>query len=85
MPLGTIVLLVTFRNMVHYQKDTPSFEVVDFEGPYNAIFERSCYAKFMAVPNYAYHKLKMLGPCSIITVSENFQDAYECKGGHQAS
>ena len=69
MPLGRIDLSVTFGDAVHYQKETLSFKVVDFQGPYNAIFGRPCYAKFMVVLNYAYLKLKMLGPCSVITVS----------------
>ena len=30
MPLGTINLSVTLGNVVHYQKETLSFEVVDF-------------------------------------------------------
>jgi hypothetical protein len=33
---------------------------------------RPCYVKFMAVPNYTYLKLKMLGPNSVITVSGSF-------------
>jgi hypothetical protein len=72
MPLGTIDLSVTFGDMVHYRKETLSFEVVDFQGPYSAIFGRPCYSKFMVVPNYAYLKLKMLGPRDMITVSGNF-------------
>jgi hypothetical protein len=72
MPLGTIDLSVTFGNAVHYQRETLSIEVVDFQGPYSAIFRRPCYAKFMAVPNYAYFKLKMPGPRGEITVSGNF-------------
>jgi hypothetical protein len=72
MPLGMIDLSVTFSDVVHYRKESLSFEVVDFQGPYSAIFERSCYAKFMVVLNYAYLKLKMLGPRGVITVSGNF-------------
>jgi hypothetical protein len=72
MPLGTIDLSVTFGDAAHYQKEILFFEVVDFQGPYSAIFGRSCYVKFMAVPNYAYLKLKMLGPHSVITLSGNF-------------
>ena len=72
MPLGTIDLSVTFGDAVHYQKETLSFEVVNFEGPYNAIFGMPCYAKFMVVPSYAYLKLKMLGPHDIITIVGNF-------------
>ena len=33
----------------------------------------------MVVPNYAYLKIKMPGPCGIITVLGNFQSAYECE------
>ena len=33
----------------------------------------------MAVPNYTYLKLKMLGPGGIITIGTSFQRAYECK------
>jgi hypothetical protein len=51
--------------------ETLSFKVVDFKGPYNAIFGRPCYANFMAVPYYAYLKLKMPGP-RVIMVSGNF-------------
>jgi hypothetical protein len=66
MPLGTIKLSVTFGDVVHYQRETPSFEVVDFQGPYSAIFGRPCYVKFMEVPNYAYLKLKMPRPKGVI-------------------
>ena len=53
MPLSTITLSVTFGDQVHYRKETLSFEVVDFEGPYHAILGRPCNAKFMAIPSYA--------------------------------
>jgi hypothetical protein len=59
MPQGTIDLSVMLGDAVHYRKEILSFEVVDFRGPYSAIFGRPCYAKFMAVPNYAYPKLKV--------------------------
>ena len=72
MPLGTIDLSMSFDDVVHYQKETISFEVVDFLGPYSAIFRRPCYAKFMDVLNYAYLKLKMRGPHSVIIVLGNF-------------
>jgi hypothetical protein len=72
MHLGTIDLLVIFGNAVHYRREILSFEVVDFQGPYSAIFGRPCYAKFMAVRNYAYLKLKMPGPRGEIIVLGNF-------------
>jgi hypothetical protein len=57
---------------------TLTFEVVDFHGTYHAIQGRPCYMKFMAIPNYTYLKLKMLGPHGVITVNTSFQRAYEC-------
>ena len=33
----------------------------------------------MAVPNYTYLKLKMPGPCGVITIDTSFQRAYECE------
>jgi hypothetical protein len=50
MPFGTIVLSITFGNLVHYHKETLSFEVVYFEGPYHAIVRRPCDAKFVVIP-----------------------------------
>ncbi|XP_066395882.1 uncharacterized protein [Miscanthus floridulus] len=35
--------------------------------------------KFMAIPNYTYLKLMMLGPHGVITIGTSFQCAYECK------
>ena len=46
------------------------------EGVYHAIHERPAYAKFMAVPNYTYLKLKLPGPNGVITVSGSFEQAY---------
>jgi hypothetical protein len=45
---------------------------------YHAILERPAYMKFMAVPNYTYLKLKILGPKGIITIRPTYQRAYEC-------
>ena len=53
--------------------------MVGFHGTYHAILGRPRYAKFMAVPNYTYLKLMMLGLGGNITVDTSFQHAYECK------
>ena len=78
MPLGQIDLSVTFGSPSNYRTEALTFEVVGFHGTYHAILGRPCYAKFMAVPNYTYLKLKMPGPGGVITVSTSFQHAYEC-------
>jgi hypothetical protein len=58
--------------------ETLTFEVVGFSGTYHAILGRPAYAKFMAVPNYTYLKLKILGPKGIITDGTTYQRAFEC-------
>ncbi|XP_066385109.1 uncharacterized protein [Miscanthus floridulus] len=63
----------------NYWMETLTFEVVGFRGTYHAILGRPCNAKFMAVPNYTCLKLKMQGPCGVITIGTSFQRAYECE------
>ncbi|XP_066367994.1 uncharacterized protein [Miscanthus floridulus] len=53
--------------------------MVGFLETFHAILRRPCYAKFMAVPNYTYLKLKMPGPRRVITVGTSFRCTYECK------
>ena len=65
--------------MSNYRMETLTFEVVGFHRTYHAILGCPCYAKFMAVPNYTYLKLKMPGPCGVITIGTSFQRAYECE------
>ena len=36
-------------------------------------FSETAFARFNAVPHYAYLKLKMPGPCGIITVNGNME------------
>ena len=78
-PLGQIDLPVTFGDRSNYRTETLTFDVVGFPGTFHAILGRPCYAKFMAVPNYTYLKLKMPGPRGIITIGTSFQRAYECE------
>ena len=77
-PLGRIDLPVCFGTPSNYRKEVLKFEVVGFKGTYHAILGRPCYAKFMAVPNYTYLKLKMPGPNGVITVESTYEHAYDC-------
>ena len=56
--------------------------MVDFPGSYHAILGRPCYAKFMAIPNYTYLKLKMPGLNGIITMGSTFLHAFTCDREH---
>ncbi|XP_066385088.1 uncharacterized protein [Miscanthus floridulus] len=73
-PLGQIDLPVMFGNRA-------ILKVVDFLGSYHAILRRPCYAKCMAIPNYTYLKLKILGPNGVI-VSSAFSHAFTCDHEH---
>ncbi|XP_066316536.1 uncharacterized protein [Miscanthus floridulus] len=79
MPLRQIDLPITFGNPTNYRTETLTFKVVGFHGTYYVIVGHPCYAKFMAVPNYTYLKLKMLGPCGVITIGTSLQRVYECE------
>ena len=79
MPLGQVDLPITFRDPSNYTMETLTFEVVGFHGTYHTILGSPCYAKFMAVPNYTYLKLKMPGLGRVITIGTSFQCAYECE------
>ena len=70
-------LPITFGDQFNYRTETLTFEVVGFPGTFHAILGRPCYVKFMAIPNYTYLKLKMLGPHRVITIGTSFQHAYE--------
>jgi hypothetical protein len=78
LPLGQLDLPVCFGTPSNFRKETLTFEVVGFRGTYHTVLGRSCYAKFMAVPNYTYLKLKMSGPNGVITVGSTYRHVYEC-------
>jgi hypothetical protein len=77
-PFGQIDLPVWFGTPDNFRKETLTFEVVGFRGAYHAILGRPCYAKFMAIPNYTYLKMKMPGPKGVITVGSSIEHAFDC-------
>jgi hypothetical protein len=54
-------------------------EVVDLFGPHLIVLGWLCYARFMAIPSYAYHELKIPGPTGIITLEAKMQQALDCE------
>jgi hypothetical protein len=81
LPHGRIDLPVCFATPSNFRKEALTFEVVGFRGTYHAVLGRPCYAKFMAVPNYTYLKLKMPGPNGIIIIGSTYRHVYECDVG----
>ena len=51
---------------------------MDLNSPYHALLGRPTLAKFMAIPHYAYLKMKMPGPKGIITIAGDYKKSLEC-------
>ena len=79
MPLRRIRLNVTFGQPDNLWKEPFTIEVVDFPDIYHSLLGQPCFAKFMAIPNYTYLKLKMPDPNGVITVEGSFEQAYYCE------
>jgi hypothetical protein len=77
-PLGQIDLPIWFGTLDNFRKETLTFKVVGFRGVYHAILRWPCYAKFMAVPNYTFLKMKMPGPKGVIIVVSSIDHAFDC-------
>jgi len=78
LPIGRIDLPVGFGTAANFRNEILTFKVVVFRGTYHASIGCPGYTKFMAIPNYTYLKLKMLGTKGVITVSFSYGHAYEC-------
>jgi hypothetical protein len=77
-PLRKIKLDVCFGNSGNFRREKLEFEVMDWPSQYHAILGRLAFAKFMAVPHYAYLTLKIPGPKGIITVQGSFEVSNTC-------
>jgi hypothetical protein len=78
MPMGRIELEVLFGGKDNHRREPIWFEVVDLNSPYHTLLGRPALAKFMAVPHYAYLKMKLLGPRGVITVTGCYKKLREC-------
>ena len=76
--MGTITLEVIFGTPENFQREAIDFEVVDWKSQYHAILGRPTFARFMAIPHYAYLMLKMPGPKGVITVHGDFDRSNSC-------
>jgi hypothetical protein len=77
-PMGRVRLEVLFGKKGNSRREPIWFEVVDISSPYHALLGRPVLAKFMAVPHYAYLKMKLPGPRGVITVSGCFKKFQAC-------
>src|SRR4051812_22592221 len=74
-----IELEVVFGNRRNYARHTLEFEVLDWQSQYHAILGRPAFIQFMAIPHYAYLKLKMPGSVGVITVNGSFIKSDKCE------
>jgi hypothetical protein len=77
-PLGVIHLDVIFGTPTNFRKEKIEFEVIDWPSQYHAILGRPAFARFMAVPQYAYLKLQMPGNRGPLTISGSFALSENC-------
>jgi hypothetical protein len=77
-PMGRVQLEVFFREKGNNRHEPIWFEVVDISSPYHTLLGRPTLANFMAVPHYAYLKMKLSGPRGVIIVSGCFKKSMEC-------
>ena len=68
---GSITLEVVFGSPDNFQIKVLIFNIVHFHSGYHALLGRTAFARFNAVPHYAYLKLKMPGTRGVITVNGN--------------
>src|SRR3954462_10160291 len=76
--LGAIEIEVIFGNRRNFAKHVLEFEVLDWQSQYHAILGRPAFAQFMAVPHYAYLRLKMPGSAGDLTINGRFIKSDQC-------
>ena len=69
--MGSITLEVVFGSPDNFRSEELIFDIVPFRSGYHALLGRTAFARFNAVPHYAYLKLKMPGPHGVIKVNGN--------------
>ena len=67
--MGSLVLEVVFGSPNNLRSEELIFDIAPFRSGYHALLGRMTFARFNAVPHYAYLKLKMPGPRGVITIS----------------
>ena len=68
---GFLVLEVTFGSPGNSRSEDLLFIIAPFQSDYHALLGRMAFARFNALPHYAYLTLKMLSPPGVITVNGN--------------
>ena len=67
--MGSLVQEVVFGSPDNFRSEELIFDIAPFRSSYHALLRRTTITRFNAVLHYAYLKLKMPGPCGVITIS----------------
>lgn len=78
---GKILLLVSFRDLTNPRIENITFDVVEMNYPYLAIFKRGFLNKFEAVVHQLYLCVKILTAKGVITVHGNQRLARDIERG----
>ena len=62
---------MVFGSPDNFRSEELIFDIVPFCGSYHALLGRTAFARFNAVPHYAYLKLKIPRPREVIIVNGN--------------
>ena len=81
---GSVTLEVVFGSPDNFRSKELIFDIVPFHSGYHALLGQTAFARFNAVPHYAYLKLKMPGPRGVITVNGNTECSL-CTEEHTAA
>ena len=68
---GSLTFYVVFGSPDNFRSEELIFDIASLRRGYHALLRRTAFARFNAVPHYAYLKLKMPCRCGVITVSGN--------------
>ena len=66
---GSLIIEVTFGSLDNFSNEELLFTIAPLQSGYHALLGRTAFARFNAVPHYAYLKLKMPGPHGVITIN----------------
>ena len=76
---GSLVLEVIFGSPCNFRSEELLFTIAPLQSGYHALLGRMAFARFNAVPHYAYLKLKMPGPRGVITINGNTECSLRAK------
>ena len=68
---GSVVLEVTFGSPGNSRSEELLFTIAPFQSGYHTLLGRAAFARFNAMPHYAYLTLKMPGPHGVKTINGN--------------